>query len=279
MEIAARPDWTKGLVNLLEAVVRTLGLWAILALAAFRSGWRRRADPAADPAPGAADRPAAWLRPVFGRYLALIGIALLVMVLAGDVTAFKNRWLVPLLAPVPLMAFALRPELDADARGEGFTRLILALALLMLVAAGARPWLGYLDGGTTKLGQPVAPLARALQDAGYDGRGRIIAADHILAGSLRTRFQAAPAAACRADRVDVAACVTGEVETAGRAGQGWLLISLADPGASAWWEQALARIPGHGQLPRGTLRMPFRMARPGHEPARYDFVWHPAQQP
>ena len=42
----------------------------------------------------------------------------------------------------------------------------------------------------------AAELGLALQQAGYDGTSRIIAADHMLAGMLRTRFPRAPAA-CR----------------------------------------------------------------------------------
>jgi hypothetical protein len=274
MAIAPQHDWGTGLGSLVTSVLGTLALWAIFALAAFGAGWWRRPDPA----PEILGWPAAWLRPVFGRYLALIAIALLAMVFAADVTVFKSRWVLPLLAPVPLMAFALRPELDADTRhGKRFTAAVLALILVIVVAAGARPWVAYIDGGTDELNHPAVQLAQALRDAGYDGRGRIIAADHMLAGMLRTRFPAAPAAVCYRETGGVANCVAGNVQAAEHAGQGWLIISRADRIEPDWWRSALSRIPGGDSLPRSNLRIPFRMVRRDHALASYDFVWHPAQ--
>jgi 4-amino-4-deoxy-L-arabinose transferase-like glycosyltransferase len=269
MSITPVHHWSVGLGHLLTAILGTLALWAILALAAFGSGWLRGND-----------RPqASWMQPVFGRYLGLITLALLTMVLAADVTVFRSRWMLPLLAPVPLMAFALRPELDADPRGKRFTVLTLALIVAMLVTAAGRPWISYVDGGTGELNHPVAQLAQTLQSAGYDGHGRIIAADHMLAGMLRTRFPAAQTVACGDMEGGVADCVADNAQMAGRAGQGWLIISRADRLQPGWWDQALLRVPDSGSLPRGNLRIPFRMVRPGHALASYDFVWHPAQQP
>jgi len=276
MAIAPHHDWGAGLWDLFLSVLGTLALWAILALAAFRSGWWQRPDPAPE-IPG---WPAAWLRPVFGRYLGLIAIALLAMVFVADVTVFKSRWVLPLLMPVPLMAFALRPELDADPRGKWFFGLALTLVLVIVVAAGTRPWFAYIDNGTDELNHPAVQLAQALRGTGYDGRSRIIAADHMLAGMLRTRFPAAPAAACF-DAGQVADCVADNVQIAERAGQGWLIISRADKLEPGWWAQALSHIPGSDKLPRGNLRIPFRMVRRDHPMASYDFIWHPAsaQQP
>jgi hypothetical protein len=175
------------------------------------------------------------------------------------------------------MAFALRPALDADPRGKRFTGLALALVLAMLAGAAGRPWFAYIGGGVDELNHPVAQLAQALREAGYDGQGRIIAADHMLAGALRTRFPGAPTVYCREWGDSVADCVAGNVQTAERAGQGWLIISRADWVDSVWWGQALSRIAGSDRLPRGNLRLPFRMVRPDHAPASYDFVWHPAR--
>jgi 4-amino-4-deoxy-L-arabinose transferase-like glycosyltransferase len=272
MSIMPHHGWGRGLGNLFVSVLGTLGLWAIFALAAFRSDWWRRPQPA----PENIGRSAAWLWLVLWRYLALIAIALLVMVFAADVTVFKSRWVLPLLAPVPLMAFALRPELESNPRGKWFTGLTLALILVILVAAGARPWFAYIDGGTDELNHPAVQLAQALHDAGYNGHGRIIAADHMLAGMLRTRFPAAPADVCYRDAGSVADCVAGNVQQAERVGQGWLIISRADRIEPDWWNSALSRIPEGDNLPRSNLRIPFRMVRRDHALASYDFVWHPA---
>jgi len=276
MDITPEIHFGLGLFNLLMAVLATLALWALVALAAFGSGWWRR-PAAARPAAPADERPLPWLRPVFGIYLGLVALALLAMVFGAGVTSFKDRWMLPLLAPVPLMAFALRPGLQADPRGNRFTALALALVLALLVAAGAQPFFTRVDHHWHALNQPVARLAQALQGAGYDGRSRIIAADVMLAGALRTRFPGASAQSCSdAKEVgDVAACVADGVKLAEDAGLGWLVISRADRVEPGWWELALARVAGSANLPRGRLYLPYYMAAPDLAPARFDFVWHP----
>jgi 4-amino-4-deoxy-L-arabinose transferase-like glycosyltransferase len=279
MAIAPQHHWSAGLGSLFLSVLGTLLLWAILALAALGSGWWQRPNPGAD----ITDQPLAWLRPVFRRYLGLIAIALLLMVLSTGVTVFKDRWLLPLLAPVPLMAFALRPELDVDPRGKRFTVVTLGLILAVLVAANAQPWFSYIDGKAHPFNTPVVQLVQALRDAGYDGKGRIIAADPLLAGTLLTRFPVARAVACyrKADNAAdcVSRCVAGNVQMAERAGRGWLLILSADRVKPGWWDQALARIPDRDSLPRSNLRMPYLMVRRDYTLASYDFVWHPASMP
>ncbi|MDR1968893.1 MAG: glycosyltransferase family 39 protein [Burkholderiaceae bacterium] len=266
--------WGTGLSQLVMATLGTLALWALSALAVFGSRWWRR--PASMP-----EVAAPWLRPVFGRYLGLIAIALLAMVFVANATAFRSRWLLPLLAPVPLMAFALRPELDADPRGRRMTGLVLALTLAILAAAGALPWFAYITGKVDQLNDPALQLAQVLQNAGYDGRGRIVAADYPLGGTLRTRFPAAPVAVCPPHTDDVAGCMAVNAQIAERAGQGWLLISHTDrsPIEPGGWEPMLARIPGSDTLPRNHLRLPYRMVRPAQPLASYDFVWHPAAAP
>jgi len=263
------PRLGAGLLDLFTTAAGVLLPWALVALAAFDNGWWRRPDTAPESP--------AWLRPVFGRYLALLAAALLAMVLAAHVTVFRNHWMLPLLAPAPLMALALRPELDASARGKRMTALTLALIITLLAAVATRPWVAYIDGKVQPANYPAAQLAQALQNAGYDGRGRIIAADNQLAGTLRTRFPGARAADCsqRASRA-VASCVAHNVQLAANAGQGWLVISHTGQTEPDWWSQALERIPDSGALPRGKLHLPFRMVRPGHAPDSYDFIWQPA---
>jgi hypothetical protein len=260
---------------LLVAVAGVLALWVLVALAAFGAGWWRRA-----PAPEMPGWPAAWLRPVFGRYLALIALALLAMVLVADVTAFRNYWLLPLLAPVPLMAFALRPGLEGAARGKRMTGLALALIAAVLAATAVRPWMTAASGKIQPIHYPVLQLAQALRGAGYDGQGRVIAADNVLAGNLRTRFPAALAVDCSQRRSgDVAGCVADSVQMAERAGQGWLVISSGDDIEPGWWSRALAHIPDGDRLPRASVQIPYQMVRRDHAPAGYDFVWKPARPP
>ena len=269
MEVA-QPDWKMGLLGLLTVTLTTLTLWALVGWAAFGRSWWRRATSGAEPP--------AWLRPVFRRYLALIFLALLVLIFAAGVTSFKDRWMAPLLAPVPLMAFALRPELEAHPRGNRFTGITLALVALMLIGAAAQPWFAFVDGKAHPFNYPGAQLAQALRQAGYDGQGRIIAADPLLAGLLRMRFPTAQSAGCRQRDVgDVAGCVAENVQQAERAGQGWLIISRDDCIEDGWWPKALAHIAGSENLPRGNLRIPYRAVPQRLPPASYDFVWSPKQ--
>jgi 4-amino-4-deoxy-L-arabinose transferase-like glycosyltransferase len=283
MQITPQSHWLAGLADLLTTTLGTLTLWAVFALAAFGSAWwRRPAGPAQVISDGSgAQRPAApppWLGPAFGRYLALMAAALLFMVLAENVTAFRNYWVLPLVAPAPLMAFALRPRLDADPRGWRLTGLTLAVIALVLIAAATRSWRVDIDGKVQPANYPALELAQALREAGYDGRGRIIASDNLLAGILHTRFPAARAVDCGPKQGDVAACVTANAEQAERAGQGWLLISFAGKTEPDWWPDALASpiFANAAPPPRRHLLLAYRLARPGHAPASYDFIWRPA---
>ena len=273
MQITPQRHWLAGLGDLLTTTLGVLFLWAIFALAAFGASWWRR------PAGQATATRIPWLRPAFGRYLALMAVALLLMVFAANVTAFRNYWVLPLVAPVPLMAFALRPELEDDPRGARLTALTLAVIVLIPIAAAVRPWLALLDGKVQPVHYPALQLAQALREAGYDGRGRIIASDNLLAGMLRTRFPAAPAADCGPKQGDVAGCVAANVQQAERAGQGWLLISFDAKTEPDWWGWALAPLSANGAPPRASLRLAYRMTRPDHAPARYDFIWRPAPAP
>ena len=266
MQIQPERYGGEGLLNLLDACAGTLGLWALIALWAFRAAcWR---------APVASET--AWARRLFGRYLILIGLALLGMALLAGVTQFKGRWVLPLLCVAPLAILAARPALQEHPRAGRFTGALAALALIWLVAGAARPWVSGQRGQVDALHYPAAALEAALRASGYDGRGRIIAADHILAGTLRTRFPQAAAQACEPSRQPVPACVAAGIENARRAGQGWLLVSHDSRAAPGWWEQAAATAAGPSAR---SIELPFTMMRPGTEPARYRYDWHPPEQP
>jgi 4-amino-4-deoxy-L-arabinose transferase-like glycosyltransferase len=266
MRIRPERDVGKGLLSLFQVYAGAFALWGLIALWAFRSAWwLRPAAPAA-----------AWAQRVFWRYLALITLALLGLVLLVGVTDFKGRWVMPLLCVAPLAAFAARPQLQDSPRAGRYTGVVVALALVMLAAAGARPWFSGLRGEADELNHPVAELAAALRQAGYDGRGRIIGADHMLAGMLRTRFPQAAASACASyTGQPVSACVAVQIDQARRAGAGWLLVSRDDRTEPGWWAQAAVAAPG---LAARSIELPFRMVRAGMAPARYRYVWHPATE-
>jgi len=266
MEIQAASGPLKGVRHLLQGVAGTLVLFALFALWAFRGAcWRGPVQPAAP-----------WAQQLFRRYLALVLAALLAMVLLAGVTEFKGRWLLPLLCVVPLAAFAARPGLQRHPRAGRYTGAVVAMALLILLAAGVRPWFSGLRGEVDELNHPAAELGAALSAAGYDGRGRIVAADHMMAGMLRTRFPHALVDACTSDEEDVTDCVASHVQHAQAAGQGWLLISRTDRGEAGWWDKATARLPA--QPPR-VIELPFHMVRAGMPPARYEYRWQPPQAP
>lgn len=263
MEIQPDGQLGKGLIGWLEMLAGMLALFALLALWAFRAAWWRR--PLAPAAP--------WAHRVFMRYLALVLLALLGMVLFAGVTNFRGRWVLPLLCMVPLAAFAARPELQQHPRAGRYTVAVVAVALLLLLAGGLRPWIGGLRGQVDELNHPAAELGVALQQAGYDGRSPIVAADHMMAGLLRTRFPAAAVASCSSQDKPVAACVAAQVGRAERAGQGWLLVSRTDRIEPGWWEQAQAALP---PFTLQTIELPFHMVRAGTPPAQYRFVWQAA---
>ena len=262
MQIAPERHLGKGLLSLLDVYAGTLGLWALIALWAFGAAcWRRPLAPAAP-----------WAQRVFVRYLALVTLVLLAMVLLAGVTNFKGRWVLPLLAVVPLAFFAARPALQQHPRAGRFTAAAVALALTMLVAGGVRPWFSGLRGQVDELNHPAKELGAALTAAGYDGRAPIVGADHMMAGMLRTIFPRAPVASCGAPDPGVPACLHAQIARAQTEGRGWLLVSRDDRLEPGWWTQAAAAAPG---LRVQTIALPFRMVRAGTPPAHYRYAWHP----
>ena len=267
MQIDERVGVLKGLGALAQGLAATLGLWALLALACFGRGWRHAAGRAAD------ER---WMLTVFARYLLLITAALLAMVLLAGVSEFKERWLLPLLCALPLMAFASRPGLAEARGGRCFSAAIFLFALLFLLMAAGRAWYAGKQGKPDELNHPVAALADALRQAGYDGRSPIIAADHMLAGMLRTRFPAAPAQSCTSADGPLPRCLAEATARATQAGQGWLLVSRADKLEPGWW--AAAQAVAGGAVPQ-SLRLSFVHLPASAAPAHYQFIWHAGDPP
>jgi 4-amino-4-deoxy-L-arabinose transferase-like glycosyltransferase len=265
MQIEAEAQPIQGVLSLLKVWGTTLALWLLIGLWAFgRACWRAPLTPAAS-----------WAPRLFGRYLLLVPLALLGLVLFAGVTHFKTHWAAPLLCVAPLAAFAARPELTAHPRAGRYAGVVAALALVVLAAAAVRPWVSGARGNVGELNHPLLALESALREAGYDGRGRIIAADHMLGGMLRTRFPRAEVDDCMARREDVPACVTLNIASARQGGVGWLLVSRDDRVEEGWWEQAAVAVPG---LTVRLIERPFNMARAGAPPARYRYSWHPAEK-
>ncbi|MFV0679946.1 ArnT family glycosyltransferase [Ottowia sp.] len=265
MQIQPQAQYGKGLLSLLDMVAGMLGLWALIAWLSFgKAWWRKPVTPAAP-----------WAQQVFVRYLVLMVLALVGMVLFAGVTNFKGRWAVPLLCVVPLAAFAARPELAQHPKGGRFTAITLGVIALMLVAGGVRPWISALRGDVDELNHPAAALGTALQQAGVQAPLTIVGADHMIAGTLRTRFTQAHVVACGFPETEVGVCLAEQVRQAEAAGRGWLVLSRDDRGDPRWWDMAAKAVP---DMAVHTIQLPFRMVREGVPPATYRYSWHPSPQ-
>ena len=206
------------------------------------------------------------------RYLGLVLLALAGMVVFAGVSNFKGRWILPLLCMAPLAAFSARPELQHHPRARRYTIAVATMAVILLVAAGIRPWFSGLRGEVDELNHPSIELADALRAAGYDGTSPIVASDHMLAGMLRVRFPDALVDACAPGEDEIPTCVADHLRRSEQRGQGLLLISRTDYVPSSWWDQAQARI-----APRAlqSIHLPFHMVRAGTPQAHYEYIWSP----
>lgn len=279
MEISHQVSHLKGVLNLLKIIASTLLLWGLVVVLAFRG--QLRAPLPADAAQRWPWRVWAW--PLFSRYLVVVAAAMLGMVVLGDVSSFKERWLLPLVAPVTLILFVWRPNLQADdnPRGAGYTGAVLVFALVFLVMATARPWASGAKATSTaeadELTFPVAELGARLRQAGYDGQGDIVGADHMLAAMLRSRFPQAAARGCDATAVQTPqACVRAALAHARAQGRGLLLVSRARERDAAWW-QAVLPLTGASEVEH--IAIPSSKLPVNAEPMPFDVVWLPPSSP
>ncbi|ART57799.1 glycosyl transferase [Acidovorax carolinensis] len=261
MNIQPEVGRAQGFLSLIDGVAASLLLWVLIALWAFRAHWWRTPVAPASPA----------IHQMLLRFLMLVMLTLAGMVLFAGVTSFKGRWILPLLCVAPLVAFAARPQLQQDPRAGRYSVAIFGMAVILLVAAGVRPWFSGLRGEVDELNHPAVELAQELRTAGYDGLGTIVASDHMLAGMLRVRFPQALVDACMSAKNSVPQCVADHAERSRQAGKGLLLVSRADRIAPDWWEQALSRV---APQPVRSIDLPFHMVREGTPAAHYGYVWY-----
>ncbi len=267
MDAGAGQPRVRDVLAVVRTYAGTFGLWAVLALWAFGSGWWRPVPAASVPS---------WARPLFLRYLGWVTLALAAMALVLGVAHFKSRWVLPLVVVVPLAAFALRPQLQQHPGGSRFTWVVVVCALGLLVAGGARPWLAGARGRVDLLAHPVVELADALRAAGYDGRSLIFSPNSRIAAALRTRFPQAPAAACSPDPQAAASCVRVNAERARAAGLGWLLVVDAQDADAGWWAPVLDQMPG---LQPRAVTLALRLVPAAAPPIQYTYVWQPRSAP
>lgn len=270
MNISTQVSHIKGLGALAKAVFATLGLWLIVVLASYRS---RLWSPAYRSAPATAPDWRAWAWPLLGRYLALVFVVLVGMVLVGDVSNFRQRWVLPLTAIAPLALYAWRPALLTDSVGRGYTWAVLFFAMLFLVLAALRPWQSDWRGEPDELNHPVTQLAQRLSAAGYQGRGVILGSDHMVAAMLRSRFPQAQAIACNPEFSHMANCIAKARDQAAQSGAGLLVIARMDKATPDWWDTVFASLPA---VPLQSLAIPYLHMRASTPPMRYQYLWLPA---
>lgn len=272
MDISTQVSHLKGLSALAKAVFSTLGLWLIVALATYR-GRLWKAAYRAEATAGAAPDWRAWAWPLLRRYLALVFIILIAMVVVGDVSNFKQRWVLPLTAIAPLALYAWRPALLAEGIGRGYTTAVVLFALVFWTLATIRPWQADWRHDPDELNHPVAELAQQLAAAGYDGKGLIVGSDNMVAAMLRSRNPHAYAMSCTAEWGRMAECLAGGRARAADTGVGLLYIARMDKATPDWWDTVLASHPGAAPQ---SLTIPFVHMRASTPPMQYQYVWLPA---
>ena len=260
MSISTEISRLKGLGNLGKALLSTLGLWLVVVLLSYRSRlWTTSAACEASP-----DR--AWALPLLQRYLLIIATCLLGMVLVADVSDFKQRWMLPLMAVAPLALYVWRPTLLAPGFGRLFTTLSIVFALIFLIMATMRPWQAGRKNTPDELNHPVKTLAAQLRNAGYDGKGVIVSADHMMAAMLHSQFPQSYALACSSSK-QLKQCLA-QAKTAPDAPL--LLITRADKPTPNWWEDVFTVL--QPTTPQA-LNIPFEKMPVSATPAQYQYLW------
>ena len=113
-----------------------------------------------------------------------LGILLLFLLVSGG-TAYRSRWLLPLMFYLPVLVFALAPEgLWLPGRLRHYQRLLPAMMLIVLLGLAARVYLLPLRGDYTKPHFPGQALARELIDAAGPHQ-LLIAKNSYIGGNLK----------------------------------------------------------------------------------------------
>lgn len=258
------------LLQIVQDLSETLGLFVLLALAVFgRAWWCRSADvPAA-----AGER--TWALQLLWRTLALMVAFLLLMAYAGGIEHYKDRWLTPLLCMTPLACFAARPGLQRLRRGRFYTGIIAVLAVAVVVAVALRPWNAGRDGTPDLLAFPITELGQTLRAVGVHAQAEMGVTQPVLAGDLRTVYPQAHVRLCnQSGEEGVAACMMASQSRAERARRGWLLLQCERDGPPDVWTGALASWPPEMRARAQVLQLRYRFTsvhRPVFLQCRYSW--------
>jgi 4-amino-4-deoxy-L-arabinose transferase-like glycosyltransferase len=268
------PSVSKGFASLLvDGALANLLLWCVIALVVFGRAWWRPKP--LDEIAAADDAPPPWLKPLLWRYLAWVFLLLAGMVLVGNVTHFKARWVHPLLLVFPLLAFASVPALERHPRGRWFTGAVVLGFLMFGTLFAARPSLNGRLVRPNEINEPIAALSQRLQAAGYDGLSPIVASDAVLGGMLRAQFPGASVTVCPpGPTFDASACMAKArlpISLTPVPGSGHrLLVARQVEPEIAWWQAS-------GPLQSGvavqTLELPYLHFPASAPQMRYQFLW------
>ena len=110
-----------------------------------------------------------------------------VMIICFKVTAFKDRWMQPLLFLTPVWLVTLHPGRFTLARARGYLSLCLAVAVAVLILMPGHVLWGPRIGKFGRLNAPYDRLAAALREAGFTD-GVIVAQGRLVGGNLRIFF-------------------------------------------------------------------------------------------
>jgi 4-amino-4-deoxy-L-arabinose transferase-like glycosyltransferase len=276
LQLESAPSVAKGLTSVVvDGVLANLLLWAVIALMVFGRAWWRSSSLTGDTARNEA--PPLWFKPLLWRYLGWVFLLLVGMVLVGDVSHFKARWVHPLLLVLPVLAFALVPALERHPRGRWYTGAVVLGFLLFGSLFAARPWLNGRLVRPNEINEPIAALAQRLKASGYDGSSPIVASDAVLGGMLRAQFPGASVTVCTpGSEVDASTCMAKArsreaASTASGSGHRLWVARQLEPDI-AWWQAA-------GPLPSGSMVQSLELSYlwfPSSAPKmRYQFLWRP----
>lgn len=247
-------DFARGLLSLLLSVAGFIWPWALATAWLFGHAWRARGTLRTAATGRSWDHVALWRR-----YLGILAVVFLAIVLFGEVTHFKDRWMQPVLFCVPLIVFSCIAPWAPVAQQLRLRRILIGVAILVLVLLTLRPHFHAWRNKPNQLNLPTQALVQSLRDAGFTGHGTILSEDRALAGSLRLQFPAA--------RVEI-------VETA--APNVWqsrpllAIDSLAQSSQTPGAVDAASRLAG-AQVPV-ELALPYRYARADAPPLRFRYL-------
>jgi hypothetical protein len=125
-----------------------------------------------------------------GVYLVILFALLLTMVFLFHVTAFRTRWMQPLLFVGPIFFFlGLKEEVVRPGARKCFFWVTGTVAVVVLCVVALQVWGAYLFGRYTYLNYPYREMAQDLRTLGFHD-GVIVGDRRISAGSLRIQFPA-----------------------------------------------------------------------------------------